>query len=131
MLDKRERTKSSEEATNPKDLLGAQKPPMELIPPTFEVHLAQAFKNGAKKYNPYNWRSKRVKASIYVGAAKRHIAQWYDGEENAKDSGAHHLAHAAACLAILLDAKETGNLHDDRPPPGKASKMIEDFTEHK
>jgi hypothetical protein len=40
---------------------------------------------------------------------------WFDGEEVASDSGVHHLGHAMACLAILLDAQETGNLVDDRP----------------
>jgi hypothetical protein len=27
----------------------------------------------------------------------------------------HHLGHAIACLAILLDAQEAGMLVDDRP----------------
>jgi len=27
----------------------------------------------------------------------------------------HHLGHALACLAILLDAQEAGMLGDDRP----------------
>jgi hypothetical protein len=42
---------------------------------------------------------------------------WFNGEECAQDSGVHHLAHAMACLAILLDAKTCGKLNDDRPPP--------------
>jgi len=114
---------------NPKDLIGTKKPPLDLIPPSFEIHVAMAMKDGAKKYDPYNWRSNKVRARVYVGAAKRHIAAWMDGQELAEDSGVHHLAHASACMAILLDAQETGNLADDRPLPGAAAKLIERFTE--
>ena len=35
----------------------------------------------------------------------------------------HNLAHALACLAILLDCIELRNLIDNRPPPGKSSQM--------
>jgi hypothetical protein len=114
---------------NPKDLLGLKKPPLDLIPPAFEIHVAMAMKDGAKKYSPFNWRGNKVRARVYVGAAKRHIAAWLDGEELAPDSGVHHLAHAAACMAILLDAQETGNLEDDRPTPGAAARLIAKFTE--
>ena len=43
-----------------------------------------------------------------------HLNAWAEGEEAAPDSGVHHLGHARACLGILLDAQETGNLIDDR-----------------
>jgi hypothetical protein len=33
-----------------------------------------------------------------------------------------------ACLAILLDAKATGNLIDDRPTPGCTEKLLKDLT---
>jgi hypothetical protein len=71
--------------------------------------------DGAGKYNPYNWRDNKVVASIYIDACIRHLLSWYEGEEEAEDSGCHHLGHARACLGILLDAQETGNLVDDRP----------------
>ena len=70
--------------------------------------------DGARKYGPYNWRDNAVLARVYIAAAKRHLAYWAAGEETAKDSGVHHLGHAIACLAILLDAQATGNLGDDR-----------------
>lgn len=116
------------DTTNPKDLLGIKKPQLHLVPESFVIRVAQAMTDGARKYGPYNWREKQVRATVYISAARRHIGQWFDGEECAKDSGVPHLAHAAACLAILLDAIETGNLVDDRPPAGAASRLIEELT---
>lgn len=100
---------------NPKDILGNQKISLTKFPLTALAHGAHAMMNGADKYGPYNWRAKNVKASIYIDAAMRHLAAWFEGEEVAKDSGVHHLGHAMACCAILLDAKETNCLNDDRP----------------
>jgi len=110
--------------TNPKDLLGIKKVQLNLVPPSSIIYQALAMEDGAKKYGPYNWRENKVIASIYVAAAMRHLQQWYDGEELASDSQKPHLAHALACLGIIVDAKETGNLVDDRPLPGAASALI-------
>lgn len=110
--------------TNPKDLLGIKKVQLNLVPPSSIIYQALAMEDGAKKYGPYNWRENKVIASIYVAAAMRHLQQWYDGEELASDSQKPHLAHALACLGIIVDAKETGNLVDDRPLPGAASQLI-------
>lgn len=100
---------------NPKTRFGVTKPPMHLIPATALAHEACAFRDGAQKYGPYNWRENQVSASIYVAAAMRHLESWFNGERCAQDSGVHHLGHARACLAILLDAEEIGKLNDDRP----------------
>jgi hypothetical protein len=99
---------------NPKDRLAAKKVDLSLLPDIATFHGAHAMMDGARKYGPYNWRDNAVLARVYIGAAKRHIAYWSAGEETAKDSGVHHLGHAIACLAILLDAQATGNLGDDR-----------------
>jgi hypothetical protein len=119
------------ESTNPKDRLGAKKPPIMLIPPVALVHEAMAFKNGAytKGYGPFNWREKRVSAMTYIGAILRHVLQYLDGETHAKDSGVHHMGHLRASAAILLDAEVQGNLVDDRPTPGKCAELIELLTE--
>jgi hypothetical protein len=114
--------------TNPKDLEGQTKPPLDLIPPAGLIHMALAMRNGAARYGPYNWRDKKVQARIYVGAAMRHLAAWLDGEENATDSGVHHLGHAAACCAILLDAQATDSLLDNRPKKGAAARLIAEHT---
>lgn len=102
--------------TNPKDAIGCDKVPLGLVPATAVAHQAMAHLDGALKYGAHNWRSAGVRASIYIDACKRHLDAWYNGEESA-DSGVHHLAHAAACLNIILDAQECGKLNDDRPTP--------------
>jgi 5'(3')-deoxyribonucleotidase len=117
------------DTTNPKDLLGIKKPQLHLVPRSAIIRMAQAMADGAAKYGPYNWREKAVRATVYQSAADRHLAAWLDGEDHATDSGYHHLAHAAACLAILIDAIETGNLVDDRPTPGAAGRLIAELTE--
>lgn len=100
---------------NPKDLIGVKKLSMTKLPSVAVAHGNHAMMDGAVKYGPYNWRDKAVKASIYIDAAERHLRAWFEGEETAEDSGVHHLGHVIGCMAILLDAQETGNLVDDRP----------------
>lgn len=114
--------------TNPKDLIGVKKPPVDLVPPALIINVAEAMRNGAEKYGPYNWRDNAVQARIYVGAAMRHLLAWLDGEEYTEDSGVHHLAHAAACIGILLDAQATGNLLDNRPTKGATATLIKQLT---
>ena len=120
-----------QDSTNPKDLLGVKKVPLHLVPPSSLIYEAVAFRDGAKKYGPYNWRSKKVSAVIYIDAALRHIQAYLDGEDNAFDSGLPHLAHAKATLGVVIDALETGNLVDDRPPKGAAARLLERFKEDK
>lgn len=114
---------------NPKDRIGDLKPQLHLVPAALSIYASQAMANGAAKYGPFNWREHPVKAHVYIAAALRHLHSWYDGEDAAEDSGVHHLAHAAAGLAILLDAMATGNLIDDRPTAGCASRLIAEHTE--
>lgn len=115
--------------TNPKTKYGKAKPAISLIPGTAQLHIADAFRDGASKYGPANWRNDPVSASTYIDAAYRHIIAWYDGGEGvAVDSGVHHLGHAAACLAIVLDAEAQGSLVDDRPTPSKVPGVIVQLT---
>lgn len=114
--------------TNPKTIYGNAKPAIGLIPGPALVHIAAAFADGADKYGPANWRDDPVSTTTYLNAALRHLLSYQDGERNASDSGVHHLAHAAACLAILLDAEEQGTLVDDRPTPGKSAAVIQRLT---
>lgn len=114
---------------NPKSAFGLKKPPLHLIPQPFLVILSKVMNLGASKYGPFNWRSNSVAASVYVAAAMRHIASYYDGEDKDPESGVSHLAHAAACMAILIDAQSAGNLIDDRPPAGVTAQLIKEHTE--
>jgi len=111
--------------TNPKDRIGIKKVQLNLVPASSIIYQALAMQDGAAKYGAYNWRENRVISSIYIAAAIRHLQQWQDGEENASDSQKPHLGHALACIGIIVDALESGNLIDDRPLPGPASKLIE------
>lgn len=111
--------------TNPKDLLGAKKVSISKLPFVGVIHGAHAMMDGARKYGPYNWRSNKVVAGIYIDALVRHAMAWFDGEEVAQDSGVNHLGHAIACASILLDAQETGNLVDDRPIAGATGKVLD------
>jgi len=116
---------------NPKDRIGAKKPPLHLIPPAAAIAESVVMALGAEKYGAANWRSTKVRASVYIAAARRHLLQWFDGEDDDPESGISHLAHARASLGILLDAIATGNAIDDRPPAGAAAELIQRFTKSK
>lgn len=103
---------------NPKDVNAQKKPPLHLIPSPPQLIIARAHLDGSIKYGAYNWRETNVNASVYVSAALRHINDWYNGVDIASDSHIHNLAHAAACINILLDAEICGTLVDDRPTWG-------------
>lgn len=118
-------------STNPKDLIGDTKPSLSLIPPTALVLLAKVMELGAKKYGSYNWRQNKVRATVYVDAALRHLLSYFDGETEDRESGVSHLAHVMACAAIVLDAEATGNLIDDRPTAGKTADLIRKYTTSK
>lgn len=107
---------------NPKDALGAKKPQMGLIPVGAMASVARVMELGAKKYGAYNWRSKAIRLMVYAHAALRHIFSWIGGETNDPESGEPHLAHAAACCLIALDARATGNAVDDREWPTDQNK---------
>jgi hypothetical protein len=120
----RSKGKPSTGGINPKDAIGMTKPDLSLVPSALTLHTASAMMDGAAKYGPYNWRANAVLSMVYISAALRHINQYLDGEDVDPISGVHHLGHAAACMAIMLDAQETGNLSDNRPMAGAAGEMV-------
>lgn len=115
------------DTTNPKDLIGIKKVQMHLVPASSIIYQALAMEDGGVKYGPFNWRQKKVIASVYISACQRHLAAWFDGENDAEDSGKPHLAHAIACLGIIIDSLETGNLIDDRPAKGASAELLKRF----
>ena len=110
--------------SNPKDVIGSTKLPMDLVPDTLPAYASLAFLEGASKYGRFNWRIAGVRASIYVAAARRHLADWYNGEECDPNTKVPHLASVLACIGIILDAKTCGKLVDDRPPASPVSDLI-------
>jgi hypothetical protein len=109
---------------NPKDLVGAKKAPLALVPVAGAIFSAPAHANGAGKYGPFNWRNQPVQLMTYIEAVQRHLAAFVDGQDLAEDTGIHHVAHAIAGLNIIADAMGLGNLIDNRPAKGPAADML-------
>lgn len=118
------------EGHNPKDLVAAAKPDLSLVPPALIIWVAKCMENGAKRYSKANWRNEdqKVRMTVYLSAALRHVLALVDGEDCASDSGLPHAAHAAASMGIILDALACGTLIDDRSKPGPAAKLLEQLT---
>lgn len=114
--------------TNPKDAVGSRKLPWHVIPWRVLAGVVLAFFGGALKYRAFNYRIAGVRASVYVDAAFRHIARFWEGEDwdpdvkgyNKEDPSkgvlVHHLDEAIAGLMVLRDSMLLGNWTDDRPP---------------
>ena len=114
--------------TNPKDKLGSNKIPYHLFPKTAVAHGTLAMLYGALLYGRSNFRAIGVRASIYYDACSRHLDKWFEGETYDKDSGVHHLGHALACIAIILDAEAANKLNDDRMVKGGYLELMEKLT---
>ena len=112
---------------NPKTAIGVTKVPLHLVPPSAKHFLALALADGASKYGAYNWRDHAISVSVYKAAAERHMDAFWDGEDVAPDSGIHHIAHAMACMALILDAHTIGKLNDDRPAKGASPELQKEY----
>lgn len=99
---------------SPKKAQGMKKVPLHEIPPVAEAHISCALYDGDLKYGFRNWRQDEIDARTYIAATLRHLQAWAEKEEYAEDSGVHHLGHAGACIALLLDAQANGRLIDNR-----------------
>lgn len=111
---------------NPKDLIGAKKINMALLPTAGKIKVAQCMEDGAHKYGPFNWRdvNKKVGYMTYLAAAERHLDAFKDGEDLTRDSKLCHLASICAGLMVLIDAIECGTAIDNRPIKGKAGDLL-------
>jgi hypothetical protein len=112
------------EIGNPKVGAASKKYSLRYLPLAANIEVNRALENGAVKYGVCNWRDTNVKASVYIDAALRHIAQWQEGQEDASDSTVHNLGHAMASLAIIIDAQAQGVLIDDRPTASKDTDQL-------
>lgn len=122
-----EAEKVVDEEINPKDICGAKKPPLNLVSHIANMYESVVMACGAYKYGPFNWRTKKVLYTIYIAACLRHLGQAMSREEFDDQSFVSHLAHARACLGIMLDAHAYGCLVDDRPEcpvDGVATRVI-------
>ena len=107
-------TATPPKSSNPKDIIGLTKPSLSAVPMRSVYEMSKAMNDGASKYGRFNWRGNSVSSCTYIDAALRHLNSWNDGQNQAQDSGVHHLAHAMACLSIIIDAELGGNLIDSR-----------------
>lgn len=117
-------------SNNPKDAIGSDKLPLHLWPETATILGSLGLLEGMLKYGRSNFRAIGVRASIYYDACRRHLNKWFEGEDTDPDSGLPHLAHALACLAILVDAQAAGKLNDDRMIQGGYAELVAEMTPH-
>lgn len=108
------REESLEKGINPKDLIGARKVPLALIPYNALIEMALAMQDGANKYGPFNWREIPIEMVTYLEAGIGHFLYVLDGQDVDIQSKVHHLGHAMACAAIVLDAIKCNTLRDNR-----------------
>lgn len=90
---------------------GKQK--LELIPPFPMQKIGQVFTDGAKKYEPHNWK-KGMKWSKVIGSLKRHLLKFESGEDFDEETGNYHLAHLATNAIFLLEYYKIYPQGDDR-----------------
>jgi len=94
--------KKEERVTNDKGGVKADglKLRYDLIPILCEKEVVKVLTYGANKYDDDNW--KKVEPERYIGAIRRHLAQYQEGEILDSESGMHHLAHAISSLMFIM-----------------------------
>lgn len=112
---------------NPKKTQGMKKLPLHLIPSLSLNPMARVLKNGADKYGEFNWRTDPIEPMTYIGAFRRHLDAWAEGEDLDPDTGESHIVHIMAGCAIVLDAMETGNFIENRFKSYKEESSTENF----
>ncbi len=115
--------------SNPKDIIGSTKLPLNLVPATTKAYLAIGHLEGHLKYGLVNWREAGVRMSIYLDAMNRHLDKMNNGEWEDPATSVPHIANAITCLSIIIDAYECGKLTDDRPKAAPVASLIDRFSE--
>ena len=101
---------------DPKQAAGNKKISLQLIPPAANESCAIALRTGADKYGEWNWRySESIEVMTYLGAIRRHLDAFLEGEDIDPESNTSHLGHIMAGCAILLDAEKHNKIEDNRP----------------
>ena len=83
---------------------GRVKAPLDLLPAAPLRAISAAMEEGAIKYDPWNWQDRSGGVREYYAALLRHVLSANDPSlpDYTDDSKLHHLAHAGACVLILL-----------------------------
>jgi len=90
------------------------KPPIHLIPAEAILMLAEVFKYGDRKYGERNWELGMDWSRIY-SSAMRHLLSFWMGENDDRESGYQHMAHATWNCMALMCYVFWGIGFDDRP----------------
>lgn len=85
-----------------------------LLPAYALEEVAKVYTYGAKKYAPNNWR-KGMAWSRTFSAIMRHAWSFWRGETYDKETGLHHMAHAAFGCLTLVEYTRKKTKTDDRP----------------
>jgi hypothetical protein len=113
--------------SNPKDRAAIHRLDMSLFPMSALAYGALAMTEGDCKYGGYNFRPAGVSVNTYVAGLLRHLAKFYNGEWDDAKTSVPHLASMLACVAIIVDGFEHGNIVDDRPPVQDTSGLLTKF----
>ena len=93
------------------------KPDLTDIPMEAMWEMGRAFTYGQRKYSKNNFKNSGMLVSRQLAAAIRHIYQHLDGETNDKESGAMHLGHALASIAMAVYNLKNHPEMDNRHKP--------------
>lgn len=92
------------------------KPTYELLPFELLSDVNLVLIHGREKYGVNNWMKKDgFKLSRCYNALLRHMFAWWRGEDNDKETGISHLAHAMCNLLFLVYHFKNNKSCDDRP----------------
>ena len=86
---------------------------LSLVPRVLMEAVAQALQFGEGKYGRYNFRRGFPNHRL-IAACLRHVLAYQDGEDLDPESNLPHLAHATACIAMLLQCEKDGTLTETR-----------------
>lgn len=82
----------------------------DLIPYEWKKVLAEILTFGANKYSDRNWE-KGMDWGKMIASAERHVVDFQSGQSYDRESGCHHLGHAAWNYLALMtyDLRRIGN----------------------
>jgi hypothetical protein len=87
---------------------------LDLLPTDALREIALAFTYGAHKYEDRNWERGVNHGQLYR-ATLNHLMAWHERDEFDDETSLPHLAHAGACILMLLSIHLRGAGNDDRP----------------
>ena len=89
--------------------------PVDLLPVSSLMKMAEVLGFGVKKYGRENWRAEnRPNWSRVYASIQRHLMAFWSGQDIDPDSGLEHLAHAGTQIAMLLYYVQANPELDDR-----------------